>query len=203
MKQFSVRASQALGFSVTLLGAAGHQAQAASIDAAPGFFFSSLPFNDTGTTVGAVSDFNSIPAGISKYTTVNGPDVFYLFSVLTPGTMTFTVTPLGGTGFDPAIYLMAGLSGTSANAFIGKDEGLGNIQESFTTGVLPIGVYIFAIDSFYNTGTVEQPNRMSGAYSLSVSGTALLGAVPEPSAPAMALAAAGAVGWRRRRQGGR
>ncbi len=201
MKQFPTRVSQAIGFGITLLGASGREAGAASVDAAPGFFFSSLPFNDTGTTAGAVSDIDTIPQGISKFPTVGGPDVFYFFSVLTPGTLTFTVTPLGATGFDPAIYLLTGTTANGANAFIGRDDGLANAQESFTTGILPVGLYTFAVDSFYNTGTVEFPNRMSGAYSLSVSGTAIIGAVPEPSTGVLAAAAAGAAIWRRRRRG--
>jgi hypothetical protein len=197
MKQVSVRATQAIGLTATLLGAATQNAVAASVDAAPGFFFSTLPFNDTGTTVGAVSDINTLPAGVSNYTGVPGPDVFYSFRVVTPGILTFTLTPTGGTGYDPAIYLLTG--GTAGtNAFIGKDAAVANLAETFTTASLPAGVYYFVVDSFYTT-----PAAGSGAYSLSVTGSAVLGVVPEPGTTALAAAALGAVGWRRRRQGSR
>jgi hypothetical protein len=202
MKQVSARATQAIGLTATLLGAASQKAGAASVDAPPGFFFSSLPFNDTGTTVGAVSDINAIKAGVSNYPTVDGPDVFYSFNVVTAGTMTFTVTPTGGTGYDTAIYLLQGAA-VGANALIGKDAGVFNIAESFTTPSLTPGAYFFVVDSFYANGSAAQPNRMAGAYTLSVTGTAVLGAVPEPGTPVLAASALAAVGWRRRRNGAR
>jgi hypothetical protein len=197
MKQASTRATQAFGLTAaSLIGAAQHAA-AASVDAAPGFFFSSLPFNDTGTTIGAVSDINSLPVGASTYPTVDGPDVFYTFNVLRPGTLTFTVTPTGG--FDASIYLLRGTA-VGSSAFAGRDAGAANVVESFTTGELEVGTYFFVVDSFYSDGSAAFPNRMAGPYTLSVTGTAH---VPEPGTPAMAAAALAAVGWRRRRKGAR
>ena len=193
----------ALGISASLLGVTASQTQAASVDAAPGFFFATLPFSDTGTTIGAVSNINAIPSGVSNYTTVAGPDVFYTFNVVTPGTMTFTVTPTGQSGYDPAIYLLTG--GTAGtNAFIGRDAGGSNAPETFTTQPLAAGTYYFVVDSFYSTGSGAQPSRHQGTYSLEVTGTAVLGPnVPEPGSAALGLTALAATSWRRRRQGAR
>ncbi len=202
----------ALGITASLIGVAASQTQAASVDAAPGFFFATLPFSDTGTTIGAVNDINTLPGGVSNFTTVAGPDVFYTFNVVTPGTMTFTLTPTGQTGYDPAIYLLTGgTTGTSAMANNGRDAAGFNGTESlttsalaplappFTTVPLPVGTYFFVIDSFYNSGSGS-----AGAYRLEVTGTALLGPnVPEPGTAALGLTALAATSWRRRRQGAR
>ena len=72
-----------LGLTATLLGAVSQSASAASVDAAPGFFFSSLPFTDTGSTAGMVNNINNLPKGTNTYTQVFGPDVFYTFTVNT------------------------------------------------------------------------------------------------------------------------
>ncbi|HEX2749689.1 MAG TPA: PPC domain-containing protein [Verrucomicrobiales bacterium] len=195
MKRASVRATQAIGLTAGLLSAAGQRAGAASIDTAPGFFFSTLPFNDTGTTVGAVNDINAIPPGLSNYTQVSGPDVFYSFKVVTPGTLTFTLTPAAG--YDASIYVLAGGS-LGANAIVARDATLGSDPpETLTTGVLAPGNYFFVVDSFYPSGAVS-----SGAYDLNVTGTAVLG-IPEPRTGALAATALAAVGWRRRRRGRR
>lgn len=202
MKPATVRASKALGITASLMGAVAGNAEAASVDAAPGFFFSTLPFNDNGTTVGANNDISLLPEGVSDYTRVEGPDVFYSFVVVTPGTMTFTVTPTDGPewGYDPAIYLLTGGT-TGPNAFIGKDANSYNAPESLTTPILAAGTYYFVIDSFYSTRNASQSNWMHGAYALSISGTAELGAIPEPGIPALGATVAGIAAWRRRRRG--
>lgn len=196
MKQVT---TTALGLTATLFGAGAPHVGAAGLDAAPGFFFSTLPFNDSGTTVGAISDIDTLPAGVSNYTAVAGPDVFYSFTVGGPGTLTFTLNPTGP-GFDSAIYLLTG--GTAGiNAIIGRDAGLSNVPETFTTGILNPGTYYFVVDSFYSSGSAGQPNRFHGAYSLGVTGDAQF--IPEPGAAALGIGALGIVGWRRRRQGAR
>ena len=196
MKQITTRT---LGLTATLFGAAAPHAGAASVDTAPGFFFSTLPFNDSGNTTGLVSDIDTLPSGVSNYTRVDGPDVFYSFTVTQPGTLTFTVTPTGQTGYDPAIYLLTG--GTAgANAFIGRDEELSNLPETFTTGVLSPGTYYFVVDSYYSSDIPDELLQSRGAFDLNVTGTAR---IPEPGAAALGLAALGAVAWRQRRQGAR
>ncbi len=190
MNPLSVRTTLCL--TATLLGVTSQNVSAASVDAAPGFLFSTLPFSDTGTTIGAVSNINSLPSGISRYTEVAGPDVFYTFRIGTAGTLTFTVSP---TGFDPAIYLLTG--GTEgANAIFGRDDTQTNVTETLTTGVLQPGVYYFVVDSFYSSGADS-----AGAYSLSVTGTATI--IPEPGSAALGLTALAGVAWRRRRRGAR
>lgn len=187
-----------LGLTATLLGAASQSVSAASVDAAPGFFFSTLPFTDTGTTIGAVNNINSIPSGVSNYTTVAGPDVFYTFIVSSPGTLSITLTPTGQTGYDPAFYLLTG--GTlGTNAFTGRDAFTGNLPETLTTAVLNPGTYYLVVDSFYSAGV-----RASGAYSLNITGSDIrLADVPEPGTAVLGVAALGAAAWSRRRRGAR
>ena len=200
MNPLSVRTS--LGLTVTLLGAASHTAGAASIDTAPGFFFSTLPFSDTGTTIGAVNNITSLPQslvadGNANYTQVAGPDVFYSFIVGSPGVMSFTLSPLGESGYDTSIYLLTGGT-TGTNAFKGKDAAGFNASETLTTGVLAPGTYYLVVDSFYSA---SEGAKSAGAYSLSVSGDAVL--VPEPGNAALGLTALAATSWRRRRRGAR
>ena len=160
--------------------------------------FGPLAFNDTGTTVGFASDINSLLAGVSTYTTVAGPDVFYRIDILTAGTVIFTLTPTTGT-YDPAIYftnsaLATNNPGLGPNS--GSDTGLAVDPETVTLTLGP-GTYFLAIDSFYSTAAG------SGAFNISVTGTAILG-VPEPSSVALlavGLAVGGGALWRRRRTG--
>lgn len=205
MKPSSSRTAQALGISATLLGAASPFAHAAATDNPPGLFFDDPEFSNAGTTIGASSTIGLLPPGISTYTTVAGPDVFYWFIVDVPGRLTFTLTPTIGSGYDPAIYLLAG--GTDpANALIGRDAAAANQAESFITPTLGPGTYYFVVDSFYSTPTTGGIDRHQGTYTLQVNGSdgiVLAQAIPEPSHLALAAAGLAAIGWRRRRQGAR
>ena len=200
MNPLSLRTT--FGITATLLAAAGQSVNAASIDAPPGFFFSTLPFSDTGTTVGAVNDITSLPqslvsAGNANFTLVAGPDVFYTFIVGSPGTLSFTLSPLGQSGYDTSIYLLTGGT-TGTEALKGKDAAGFNAPETLTTGVLAPGTYYLVVDSFYSA---SEGAKSAGAFALSVNGDAVL--VPEPCSSAMGLAALAATSWRRRRQGAR
>lgn len=184
-----------LGLTATLLGAASQSLSAAAVDAAPGFFFSSLPFTDTGTTVGMVSDIDSLPLNVSTFQQVLGSDVFYTFNVAVAGLMTFKVTPTGNTGYDPALYLLAGTpAGTSGVPGGGRDANGGNMAEQFSISLNP-GTYYLVVDSFYSTGPAS-----AGSYMLEVTGTAR---IPEPGSTALAAAALSTAVWRRRRRGSR
>ena len=194
MNSTSVRLT--LGLTATLLGTVAQSAHAAAVDAAPGFFISTLPFTDTGTTIGMVNDINSLPSGVNTYTQVSGPDVFYTFTVAVGGTLSITVTPTGNTSFDPAIYLLAGSPvGTSGVPGAGRDTKGPNEAETTSLTVNP-GTYYLVIDSFYSAGALS-----AGAYQLEIAGTAQI--VPEPGSAALAMAAAGTAAWRRRRRGAR
>lgn len=198
MNPVSVRTT--LGLTATLLGAASQSVTAASVDAAPGFFFSTLPFSDTGTTIGMVSDIDSIPEDVmvpNLYRFVLGPDVFYFFNVLTGGTMTFRVTPTGTTGYDPSLYLLTG-GPLGANALLGRDAAVANLAEALTNIPVSPGTWYLVIDSFYSSGI-----HSAGNYTLDVTGSGVvLGpAVPEPGSAMLGLTALSGVLWRRRRRG--
>jgi hypothetical protein len=205
MKPLPSRTAQALGISASLLGAATPSAEAAASDTPPGLFFNDPEFTHAGSTLGATNTIGVLPPGVSTYTTVAGPDVFYWFIVDTPGKLTFTLTPTPGIGFDPAIYLLAG-GNTAADALIGRDVATANQAESFTTPTLNPGIYHFVVDSFYSTPTTGGVNRHEGTYTLQVTGSdgiVLAQAIPEPGNLALATAGLAALGWRRRRQGAR
>ena len=184
-----------LGLTATLLGAVAQSASAAALDIAPGTVITTLPYTDTGTTVGMVNDINSIPAGVGTYPQVAGPDGFYTFTILAGGVLNIRLTPTGNTGYDPSIYLLAGTPvGTSGVPGGGRDVGAANEVEQYSVNVTP-GTYFLVVDSFYSTGAAS-----SGGYLLELSGTAM---IPEPGSAALAAAALGSVVWRRRRRGAR
>jgi len=137
-------------------------------------------FTDTGTTIGGNNTVTSVQAGCSNYTTVAGPDVIYRFALPALAsriaTCSITVTPTGGTGYDPAIYILsssgagcpAGPNAAATNCVNGADAGLGNAAETITDAemdAMPAGTYYLFVDSFYSTPSGVTP-RHQGPYSL-------------------------------------
>jgi hypothetical protein len=150
-------------------------APAVGSDSCPGTSITSLPFSDSDTTSGANNTVSAIPGGCSTYMTVAGPDKIYTFNVVTAGSLTVTATPSGGT-YDLAAYLISSCPGGTGNTIgsgciMGADVVNTNTVETFTVANLAPGTYYLYIDSFYSTG-----GKSSGPYSLSVTGTAILGA---------------------------
>jgi len=165
------------------------------MDVAPGTIISTLPFTDTGTTVGMVNDINTLPAGVSSFTQVAGPDGFYTFTITFGGMLNVRLTPTGNTGYDPAVYLLSGTAlGSSGVTNGGRDVGAANEAEQYSVAVTP-GTYFLVVDSFYSSGPAS-----AGSYLLELSGTAV---IPEPGSAVLAAAALGSVAWRRRRRGAR
>ncbi|MCX6610270.1 MAG: PEP-CTERM sorting domain-containing protein [Acidobacteria bacterium] len=169
----------------------------------------SLDYSNTDTTVGKTSQVNSLPFGASDFQTVGGGDVFYIFLVVNPGTMTFTATPAVGSGFDVALYLSNGNAidntGLGTGVFIGSDVGIEGDPDTFTIANLDPGTYYIGVDSFYSSGAIDSPNRHQGEYTLTVSGTAVLGdpfaPVPEPASWLTIGAGFVAIGLNRWRRG--
>ena len=149
----------------------------------------SLNYSNTDTTVGKTSQINTLPSGVSNFVTVPGDDVFYLFLVVNPGTLTFTATPAVGSGFDVALYLSngnaIGNTGLGTGVFVGSDAGNEGDADMFTIAKLNPGTCYDGVHSFYSTGSLNSPTRHQGEYTLTVTGTAALGdpfaPVPEPS----------------------
>ncbi|MBL8191530.1 MAG: HYR domain-containing protein, partial [Acidobacteria bacterium] len=147
-------------------------------DDCPGTTISSLPFTDSGTTVGRNNTVQSIPVGCSNYATTGGPDVMYTFTVATAGSLTVTVTPTGGTGYDTSFYVINSCPAGTGNVVtsgcqFGQDSAFGNGVETDTIANLPAGTYYLFVDSFYNTG--QSATLSQGTFNISVSGTAVLG----------------------------
>jgi hypothetical protein len=160
-----------------------------------------LNFSDTGNTTGFVNDINGLAPGVSQYTQVAGPDVFYKLNIGTGGSISITLTPQSP--YDAAIYLTQTnlVTGNPAlGAGSGKDAtGAGGV-ETLTLANIAAGTYYLAIDSFYAAGSLSQ-----GTFNLLVTGTAIINAVavPEPASAAALLGATvvGGATWRRRRTG--
>ena len=181
--------------------------QAATIQ--PSHTILSLNYSNTDTTVGKTSQVNSIPDLVSDYQTVAGGDVFYIFLVVNAGTMAFTATPAVGSGFDVAVYLSNGdaieNSGLASGVIDGSDAEFEGDADTFTISNLNPGTYYVGVDSFYSSGSAGSPNRHQGEYTLTVTGTAVLGdpfaPVPEPSTWLTIGAGVVAIGLNRWRRG--
>jgi hypothetical protein len=132
--------------------------------------FSTTPFNDSGTTVGANNTVGTLPITCNTvYTQVAGPDVIYQFGLNpTHSGVVISVTPSGG--YDTSIYLLTSCgTGTTCPNGAGSDAAGANGVETISatvTNALPTSTYFLFIDSFYATGALS-----AGAYALSVTGT--------------------------------
>jgi hypothetical protein len=126
--------------------------------------FSSVPYSDSGTTVGATNIISSIPSGCSDYTTVAGPEAVYSFVAGNSANLTFTVEGFGD--YDTSIYLVSTCnSGTTCIA--GADSTYYG-AETFSVSSLTSGTtYYLHVDSFYSSASAYG----SGDYTLDVTGT--------------------------------
>ena len=139
-----------------------------------------LPFNDTGTTVGANNNSTgSLPfsCGIVGSGDIRpGPDVFYSFTILGPGnSLTFTVTTTSNT-FDTGIYVLS-VCGNLSTCQGGADTNFDGEPESFMVSDLTPGTYYFGVDSAY----VHPDNSSDGPYALSVTGNFGMPATATPT----------------------
>ncbi|HSE64838.1 MAG TPA: hypothetical protein VLG15_14620 [Thermoanaerobaculia bacterium] len=139
-----------------------------------------LPFNDTGTTVGATDNSTgSLPFAcgiVGSGPTRPGPDVFYSFTILGPGnSLTFTVTTTSNT-FDPGIYVLS-VCGDLSSCQGGADTNFDGEPETLMVSNLAAGTYYFGVDSAY----VHPDNSSDGPYALSVTGSFGVPATPTPT----------------------
>jgi hypothetical protein len=139
-----------------------------------------LPFNDTGTTIGKTDNSTGeLPFAcgiVGGGATRPGPDVFYSFTVLGPGnSLTFSVTTTDNQ-FDPGIYVLS-VCGNLSTCQGGADTNFDGEPESFTVSNLPAGTYYFGVDSAYQ----HPDNSSDGPYALSVTGSFGVPATPTPT----------------------
>ena len=129
--------------------------------------FTSSPYADTGTTVGATNIIGTIPTGCSDYTTVAGPEVVYSFVPGTAANLTFNVANTDGT-YDPSIYLVSTCN-VGATCIAGADYNYyGGTDETFSVSTLSAGTtYYLHVDSFYSAAQ----SYNSGPFNLNVTGT--------------------------------
>lgn len=177
----------------------GAPAHAAGMDITPGTFITTLPFSDTGTTIGFTDDITSHDP-FDGYTSSQGPDVFYNFTVASSGliTLSYGFGAVADDAHDATLGLFTGSS--SAPTWItGADaqwSGTGNANEVISNFPVTAGTtYHILLDGFSASS--------QGAYTLSVTGSGglALAEVPEPSSAVLGVAALGTAAWRRRRRG--
>ncbi|MEO8429872.1 MAG: PPC domain-containing protein [Acidobacteriota bacterium] len=138
-----------------------------------------LPFNDSGTTVGAVDNNSTLaPMSCTGYTTYPGADHIYTFTVGAGNSVAISVTPGAATNFDPGIYVLSNCTdGTSCVA--GSDAGGIGFTETIAAQAYAPGTYYIYIDSFYSTDPANpnfNPGRAEGPYTISINGN--LGVIP-------------------------
>jgi len=139
-----------------------------------------LPFNDTGTTIGAADNSTGeLPFAcgiVGGGATRPGPDVFYSFTILGPGnSLTFSVTTTDNQ-FDPGIYVLS-VCGNLSTCQGGADTNFDGEPEAFTVSNLPAGTYYFGVDSAYPSPDASR----HGPYALSVTGSFGVPATPTPT----------------------
>lgn len=152
----------------------------------------SLPYNDTGTTVGATDDYNlpadvstptltatcaaiangagpagSLPRGAVYAGTGTGPDVVYQLSFPSgnPDTLTITMDPTGAQDLAIITYCNT-VSSSLADGLAIDDTGTGGVAESVTVGNIAAGTTLYIVVDGYSTGGT--PPGPSGPYTLSV-----------------------------------
>ena len=139
---------------------------------------STLPFSDTGTTVGKTDNSSgSLPFAcgiVGSGPTRPGPDVFYRFTILGPGnSLTFSVTTTSNQ-YDVALYVLS-TCGNLSSCQGGADVGFDGDPETLTVSNLSAGTYYFGIDSAF----ASPDNSADGPYSLTVTGS--FGNTPTPT----------------------
>ena len=163
-----------------------------------------LPFNDTGTTVGATDDYklppdvvaptvtgcptcNAVgggPAGAAPrggvYTgTMTGPDVAYSITFTSANnSLDVTMTPTGGDDMALLVYTNV-CSNNLADAIVVDDDGIAGSAEHVTISNMPAGTYNIVVDGYSTGGTPPGP---SGPYTLAVTGTGTIGTGATPTA---------------------
>ncbi|MFN0279639.1 MAG: hypothetical protein ACKVRN_13740, partial [Pyrinomonadaceae bacterium] len=160
-----------------------------------------LPFNDSGTTVGALDTYDlppdtvaptvtgcptctatgGGPAGAAPrggvYTgTGTGPDVAYSVTFTSANnSLNVTMSP---TSADLALIVYTDVcSSNLADAIVVDDDGLPGISETVTISNMPAGTYNIVVDGYGTT-----PPGSSGPYTLAVTGTGTIGTGNTPTA---------------------
>lgn len=158
----------------------------------PVTMITALPYNDTGTTVGATDNYDlpadttsptltgcptctatgagpagSLPRGAIYTGTGMGPDVAYRITYSTPGSMVVTMDPTSTQDLAVVVYTNV-CSNNLADGIVIDDTGGNGVAESVTISALPAGTYHIVVDG-YSTGAT--PPGPSGPYSLNVTGT--------------------------------
>lgn len=151
----------------------------------------SFPYNDTGTTVGMVDNYDlppdtvsptltatcatgtgagpagSLPAGAVYTGTGTAPDVVYkmYFPTANPDTLTITMDPTSTQDLALIVYCDACSSSLSDGLAV-DDTGVGGVAESVTVSNIQAGSTLYIVVDGYSTGGT--PPGPSGPYTLSV-----------------------------------
>ena len=156
-----------------------------------GTIITSLPFNDSGTTVGKADDYDlppdvtvptvtgcpscvatgaggTDPRGAVYTGSGTGPDATYKICFTSSNnSINVTMDPTGAEDLGIMVFTNV-CSSSLADAIVIDDTGGGGVAESVTISNMPAGTYNIVVDG-YSAGAV--PPGPSGAYDISVTGT--------------------------------
>lgn len=151
----------------------------------------SLPYSDSGTTAGAIDNYDlpadvvsptvtgcptctatgggpasALPRGAVYTSTGTAPDVAYRITFAAPGSMGVVVAPTGSADLSLIVYTNV-CSSNLADAIVVDDTGTNGSAEGIVISSLPAGTYHIVVDGYSGS---------SGTYNLSVSnGTSAAG----------------------------
>ena len=164
----------------------------------------SLPYNDSGTTVG-VTDNYDLPVAFTAPTvtgcptcnaTGGGPseaaprggvylgtgtaaDVAYSIAFSSSNnSIDVTLTPTGSEDLALIVYTDV-CSSSLSDAIVVDDDGEGGVAEHVVISNMPAGTYNIVVDAYSTGGTPPGP---SGPYTLAVTGTGIIAGGPTPTA---------------------
>ncbi len=159
-----------------------------------GTIINAVPYNDTGTTVGATDNYDlppdtatptvtgcptctgtgagpagSLPRGAVYTGTGTGPDVAYSITYAGAGPFNMTATMDPTATQDMAIIVYTNVCSSSlADGIVVDDTGAGGAAESVSITNMPAGTYNIVVDGYSTGGTPPGP---SGPYTLNVTGS--------------------------------
>jgi len=129
-------------------------------DTCPGLEFTTLPYTDSGTTVGMTDNYSpSAPCG-----TTNAADVVYWFRA--PSTQTYSISLLGSE-YDTYLYV---IDGFCAGTVFGCNDDFGGLQSYLEVTLNGGQFYVIVVDGYM---------AASGNYTLTVSTTCDVTCAPD------------------------
>ena len=134
-------------------------------DCASATVISSLPFNDTGTTLGSADDYNEV----CPYTNTGAPDVVYEFSP--SANLTVDITLCNGSAYDTKLYVYENTCQAPGDGFdpyaCNDDACPGFVSELIGVEMVAGNTYYIVIDGYSSADFGDYVIDMTGSSELS------------------------------------